>query len=114
MQIDFVIFHLRCRTSRIKVPLLSNDLSERTCLAICPTQGELLRSLNFWLRKTEPYPSNIFGLIKMDRTGARNKKHLLGGMLSLEEIKVWADAIDPARTIYLQSKGFVEGILNRI
>jgi retron-type reverse transcriptase len=24
---------------------------ERTCLAICQTQGELLRSLNFWLQK---------------------------------------------------------------
>jgi hypothetical protein len=46
MQVDFVIFHLHCGSSGIKVPLLSNDLSERTGLAIGPAQGELLRSLN--------------------------------------------------------------------
>jgi hypothetical protein len=66
MQFDFVIFHLHCRTSGVKVPLLSNDLSEGTGLAICPVQGELLGSLNLWLRKTEPYPSNVFWLIKQE------------------------------------------------
>ena len=30
MQIDCVVFQLHCRISRIKVPLLSNDLSVRS------------------------------------------------------------------------------------
>jgi hypothetical protein len=46
MQVGFAIFHLHCRTSEIKVPLLANELSERTGLGICPAQGELPRSLN--------------------------------------------------------------------
>jgi hypothetical protein len=46
MQIDFVVFHFHCRISEVKVPLLSNDLSVRTGLAIRPEQRELLRSLN--------------------------------------------------------------------
>ena len=61
MQIDFVVFQLHRRISRIKVPLLPNNLFERTCLAICPAQSELLRSLSLWLRKAERYPSNVFG-----------------------------------------------------
>jgi len=46
MQVDFVIFQLHRRISGIEVPLLSNDLSERTCLAICLVQAELLCSLD--------------------------------------------------------------------
>ena len=64
MQIDFVIFHLYCRTSGIKVPLLSNDLSKRTCLAICPAQRELLRSLSLWLRKRSRIRRRSFGSSK--------------------------------------------------
>jgi len=64
MQIDFVIFYLRGRGSRIKVPLLSKNFSERTGLAFRPTQCELLRSLNFWLGKTQPDPSKTFWFIK--------------------------------------------------
>jgi hypothetical protein len=32
---------------------------------------------------------------------ARSKKHLLGGMLSLEEIKAWADTIEAQSTLNL-------------
>jgi hypothetical protein len=34
----------------------------------------------------------------MEWAGARNKKHLLGDMLSLEEIKEWADTIQAQST----------------
>jgi len=34
----------------------------------------------------------------MDELGASNKKHLLGGMLSLEEIKEWANTIEAQST----------------
>src|SRR5260370_33857485 len=64
MQIDFIIFYLHGRSALIKVPLLSNDFSERTGLALRPAQGELLRSLNFWLRETQPDPSKVFWFIK--------------------------------------------------
>src|SRR6266478_3919791 len=38
MQVDFVIFQLHRRISGIEIPLLSNDFSERTCLASTPTK----------------------------------------------------------------------------
>ena len=63
MQVDFVIFQLYRRISGIEVPLLSNDLSERTCLAICPVQAELLCSLGIRLRNTQLYPPQVFRLI---------------------------------------------------
>ena len=38
---------------------------------------------------------------RMDRSGARSKKHLHEDMLSLEEIKEWADTIEAQSTLNL-------------
>lgn len=63
-QIYSVILYLICRSPGIKVPLLSNDLSERSCLAFRPAQRELLGSLNFRFRKAQPYSSEVLWFIK--------------------------------------------------
>ena len=61
VQIDFVVFHFHYRILWIKVPLLSNDLSVRTGLAIGPAQRELLRSLSVWARKASHIRRMSFG-----------------------------------------------------